>query len=305
MKLSKFRSAIVYRATLPSIEAVEGHLLELPYSDIGETEFSRASFVPNPVTGELVTPLTGGYAIVIRHDQKILPAQVVVRETQERVNKVELLRGEKVKRIERRQIAAQVKVDLCKKAFVKSSLILALYKSADNLLVINTSNKNMASLACALLIKVIGSVKTETIHISDIKNGLTTRLQNHLAGNSEAFDGFAVGDYIQLSRHADQKETIRYSAEHNSVAAEIIESLNSGFTVDQMELVGAGVHFLLTENFHFRRIDTQDHTFNPEDDRAYQWRHQAGADLFQFSKVVNGLCELLSYKDPQDQKPAA
>ncbi len=31
MKLSKLRNAIVYRATLPSIEAVEGHLqVDLP-----------------------------------------------------------------------------------------------------------------------------------------------------------------------------------------------------------------------------------------------------------------------------------
>ena len=30
MKLSKLRNAIVYRATLPGIEAVEGHLHELP-----------------------------------------------------------------------------------------------------------------------------------------------------------------------------------------------------------------------------------------------------------------------------------
>ncbi len=51
MKLPKFRNAIVYRATLPSIQAIEGHLLELPYSEIGETEFSRSSFVENPVTG--------------------------------------------------------------------------------------------------------------------------------------------------------------------------------------------------------------------------------------------------------------
>jgi recombination associated protein RdgC len=34
MKLSKLRNAIVYRATLPSIEAVEGHLQELPYSEL-------------------------------------------------------------------------------------------------------------------------------------------------------------------------------------------------------------------------------------------------------------------------------
>jgi recombination associated protein RdgC len=30
MKLSKLRNAIVYRATLPSIEAVEGHLTNCP-----------------------------------------------------------------------------------------------------------------------------------------------------------------------------------------------------------------------------------------------------------------------------------
>lgn len=34
MKLSKLRNAIVYRATLPSIEAVEGHLQELPYLNL-------------------------------------------------------------------------------------------------------------------------------------------------------------------------------------------------------------------------------------------------------------------------------
>ena len=46
MKLSKLRNAIVYRATLPSIlKRVEGHLHELPYSEVGETEFSRSSFV--------------------------------------------------------------------------------------------------------------------------------------------------------------------------------------------------------------------------------------------------------------------
>lgn len=305
MKLPKFRSAIVYRAGLPGLKAVEGHLLELPYSEIGETEFSRSSFVANPITGELVTPVSSGFAIVIRHDQKHIPNQVVVKETQERVERVENITGQKMKKSDRRQIANEVKVELCKKAFVKSSLILALYKSDDKLLVVNTTNKNIASMVCGLLIKVIGSVKTETIHISDIKNGLTTRLKNHLNGTDNAFDGFTVGDYIQLSRLAEQKEIIRYSAEHNSVTAEVAESLNSGFIVDNMELVGAGVNFLLTDNFTFRRITTQDHYFSEDDDKAFQWRHQTGADLFQFSKVVNGLCDLLAYKEQQDKPSAA
>ena len=157
----------------------------------------------------------------------------------------------------------------------------------------------------AMLVKVIGSVKTVTINISDIKNGLTTRLQNHLNGEEPSFEGFEVGDYVQLSRLADQKEVIRYSADHTSVTSEILESLNTGFIVDNMELRGCGVSFLLTDKFHFRRIDTQDNSFDDDDDKEYRWRHQASTDMFQFCKVINQLCDLLAYKEPEEQKPAA
>lgn len=305
MKLPKFRNAIVFRATLPSIEAIEVHLAEMPFEEIGETEFSRASFVPNPVTGEMVTPITNGYAIVIRRDQKIIPDQVVAKEAQERIQNIENRTGEKLKRQDRNAIICDVKVELCKLAFVKSSLVLALYNSEENILIINTTNKNIASMVGAMLIKVVGSVKTETIHIDNIKNGLTTRLQNHLEGNSEAFGEFQVGDFIQLSRYAEHKEVLRYSADHSSVSTELSESLSSRFSVDQMEFWGMGINFLLTEKFHFRRIDTQDNVYGDDDDKAYRWRHQAGTDMFQFSRVVNHLCDLLAYKESQEQKPAA
>ena len=304
MKLPKFRNAIVYRATLPSIQAIEGHLLELPYSEIGETEFSRSSFVGNPVTGELVTPISGGYAMVIRHDQKIIPRNVVMKEANSRIQTIENMSENKLKRAERLAIIDNVRVDLCKQAFVKSTLILALYSTDEKLLVINTTNKKIAGMVCTMLIKVVGSVKTETINISDIKNGLTTRLKNCIEGSTNAFEGFSVGDYVQLSRHADQKEVIRYSAEHESIQSELADSLCSGFTADKLELRGCGVTFTLTEKFHFTRINTQPQSFNDEDDIAFQWRHQTSVDLFQFSKVVNLMCELLSYKEDQSQKPA-
>lgn len=305
MKLPKFRNAIVYRATLPSIEAIEGHLLELPYSEIGETELARTSFVPNPITGELVTPISGGYAMVVRRDQKIIPQHVLMKEATARIHTIEDMSGHKLKRTERLAIIDNVLAELCKKAFVKSTLTLALYSTDEKLLVINTTNKKIASMVCAMLVKVVGSVKTETINISDIKNGLTTRLKNYINGVANAFEGFTVGNYIQLSRLADQKEVIRYSAEHDSIQSELADSLNSGFTADKMELAGCGVSFILTENFHFSRINTQAQTFNDEDDKAFQWRHQAGTDLFQFGKVINLMCELLSYKEEQPQKPAA
>jgi hypothetical protein len=84
---------------------------------------------------------------------------VVAKEARERIERIEKLSGGKLKRQERNAIICDVKVDLCKKAFVRSSLILALYNSKDNLLVVNTTNKNISSLVGSLLIKVVGLLK--------------------------------------------------------------------------------------------------------------------------------------------------
>ncbi|MZP49279.1 hypothetical protein GQA40_23810, partial [Escherichia coli] len=138
--------------------------------------------------------------MVIRHDQKIIPRHVVMKEANSRIQTIENMSGNKLKRAERLAIIDNVRVDLCKQAFVKSTLILALYSTDEKLLVINTTNKIIAGMVCAMLIKVVGSVKTETINISDIKNGLTTRLNNYINGAANAFEGFTVGNYIQLSR---------------------------------------------------------------------------------------------------------
>ncbi len=122
MKLSKLRNAtIVYRATLPSIEAVEGHLQELPYSELTETEFARASFVPNPITGELVTPMTvmQSWFAAMKNN----PQHVVMKEANERIQRIENACGQKLKRADRNNIIQDAKVQLCKQAFIKSSLI--------------------------------------------------------------------------------------------------------------------------------------------------------------------------------------
>lgn len=305
MKVSKLKNAIVYKATLPSVDNINQHLAELPYSEIGDTEFVRYSFVENPVTGEIVTPIVNGYAICLRIDEKIIPKPVIKKTAQERITSIESRCGERISRIEKQQIIDTVKVDLCKQAFVKTSLIYALYQAEENLLMVNTTNKNYAGLLCAMLVKVVGSVETKTIHISDVKNGLTTRLKSYIAGDSNAFDGFEVGSVMQLSRKSETKETIRYSADHQSVVSEIEESLGSGFSVDSIELYSDGTSFVLTENFHFRRIDTKSADHDGDEDKAFIWRQAAGTDLFLMTGVVNKLCHLLSYKEPEKEVQAA
>lgn len=306
MKIAKLKNAIVYRAGLPAVGVIDKHLAEMPYSEIGDTEFVRYSFVENPLTGEVVTPIVNGYAVCLRIDEKIIPKPVIRKEALARISSIESRLGQRISRKEKQQIIDTVKVDLCKQAFVKTSLIYGLYHQEEKLLMVNTTNKNYAGLLCGMLVKVVGSVKTETIHISNVKNGLTARLTNYIGGDTDAFEGFEVGNVIQLSRHADTKETIRYSAEHQAVIAEVEESLKSGFCVDSIELLSGGTSFTLTENFHFRRINIQSSESDSEDDVAFAWRHAAGVDLFFMTGVINKLCTLLSYKEPseEEQPPA-
>nr|WP_277755499.1 recombination-associated protein RdgC [Rosenbergiella nectarea] len=301
VKIPSFKNAIVYKATLPSQEPLAKHLEEMPYSPVAETEFSRSSFVPHPVTAELVTPITGGFMFVVRVDQKIIPTDVINEEVNKRVSAIEERQEAKLTKDEKASIEDNVTVDLCRQAFVKSTLVLVLYHEESKLLFVNTSSKKLASLTCSMLVRVVGSIKTETIHISDIKNGLTTRLKNHLSGDEDAFSEFAIGNYIRLSRLADGKEVITYSADLASVSEEVTDSLNTGFIVESMELSLNEASFLLTDKFHFKQIST-DSEYSPrdEDDKAGAYRNAASADLFFMTKAVESLCSLLEYKEPEE-----
>ena len=44
-----------------------------------------SGFLPNPATGELVTPFPGGFAFSLRHDQKVIPPSEVKKELERRV----------------------------------------------------------------------------------------------------------------------------------------------------------------------------------------------------------------------------
>ncbi|MGA8121293.1 recombination-associated protein RdgC [Rouxiella badensis] len=304
MKLAPIKNAIVYKAILPDADALAEHLKEVLFTDLGESDVRRAGFVPNLLTSELVTPYQGGLSVSLRIDEKILPPKVISRELAERRANIERNLGLKLNRAEVRDLRDAVIMELVKQAFVKTTIINAYYSIENNLLIVTTGSKPFASLLISYLIKAVGSVKTETIHISDIKHGLTTKLKAYLDDDKAVFQGFGVGDFIQLSRKVDQKEIIRYQAEVESIATELQENLQSGYIVDLIKLYLADVSFLITENFHFKRIDLRDALDTDEEDAediAWRWRHEAAVATLQLTNVVNTLCILLSYKPTEKE----
>lgn len=305
-------NAIAYKAELPTAAQLAKHLEELPYAVIGETMISRASFVPNKTSNELVTEFEGGFAFHLRYDEKILPKAIVKAKADERIAKIEADHGGRLKKIERVAIYDQVLVELAKTALVKTAIIPAFYRQADHLLIVATGSKNLANILVHYLIHVVGSVKTTTIHISDIKHGVTTRLKQHLEGEEGVFEGFEVGDSVAL-KHDGQK--ISYSLTELDTAREgLLEALGKGFQVERIALEHGGVEFKLTSDFHFKavRFDDVEHDVEHDDehdddmlDAVALWQHEASVQVLQFAAVINQLCDLLGYQPEEDQQEAA
>lgn len=299
-------NAIVFQADLPSIELVAQHLAEIPFEPVGQVFRSRAGFIPNSVTGELVTPIEGGYSFTVRLDEKILPAAAVRRAVADAVEAYAEEHELEVAEIDKDtagQIAESTMTNLIANALIKTTVVNCFYSADHNFLIIPTTGKPLAQTVVALLIKAIGSVKTSTIHVSDIKGGLTTRLRNFLDGNEKAFDGFELGDTCNLKHKSDKAN---FNMGDLTAAREgLQECLDGEMQVELMELTHKGVSFKLTNDFKLRGIHfhgelTEDEEAQREDaDEAFMWRLEAATQLLQLVDTIIALCALFSYQRPE------
>lgn len=293
-------SAITYKAELPRAEVLVEHLKEIPYEPIGETFISRASFVPNKATGELLTKIEGGFSITVRYDEKILPKAAVRAAIAEAQEKYEQEFGELDKE-QASALAERVTSELIANALVSTTTVNAFYH-ADKQLLIVPASKNLANVVINLLIKACGSVKTSTIHVDDIKGGLTTRLQNHLDGIEDAFEGFKLGESCLLKHKSEKVSFDLANLDHAKQG--LGEALKAQMQVERMELVHGEMSFKLAKDFRISAIDyfgelTEDEQEERECwDAPMIWRTEASVQMIQLVAAIDQLCQVFGYKEP-------
>jgi len=301
-------NAVVYRLDLPPAANMAIHLQELPWEEMGEATLSRASFVPVGGTGELVVPIEGGFAFAMRYDEKIIPTSALNARTDEAVDKIKKEQDRRVYRKERQEIKETIHAEMARIAFIKTTVVNAFYRSEDRYLIVATSSEKMAKCLTGNLVKVVGSVKSETIHIDGLKQGLTTRLTNWLdgienEGGTAAFRPFDVGSYVQMTGLEGGKLTVQVG--DTSAAREgLIEAISAGFAVEAMALVSDSCDFKMTSDFKFKSIkfDATDATEDDELDAVGYWRHEAGVQSLIFANVISQLCTLFGYVPPIEKE---
>lgn len=295
----------IYKVELPKYEAMLKHLEELPFAPVLETHTSSHGFIPNVRTGELLTPIACGYSFTVCFDEKILPRSVVRKALADRVKELQGRDGRELTPEEIALIEEQHMGELVKQALIKTSVFNCFYHIEKQFLIVVTASKDLARLATHMLTKCVGSVKVTSIHISDIKYGLTTRLQNHIDGDTSAFKPFQPGDYYLLKEKSSRTTFANLSAE--STQEGIREAINAGMQVESMSLAHHDILFKLTNDFALKKIEyfgelTEDEEESrAELDGAMLWRTEAAAQLIQLCAALDDLCELFGYQDETEE----
>lgn len=306
--MTLIKNAIVLKALLPDVALLRQQLEAAENGEIAETEFRRDAFV-EAAADEMVAEFPSGFALCLRRQEKIVPSGTISEAAFNRATEIEQERGEPLAQEEHEALYADVAVEIYKKAFVKTRYVQAFYHIESEFLFINTTSTGDVDRFMGTLVKVAGKVQTVTIHISGVKNGVTTRLQRLIAAGSASedlpFGRLEADDMARLRRKlapGEPVEVVTYKGTWLASNDELLHQLSDGFEVEEIGLTfpPAAVSFRLTHQFRFKGVD-----FAPVeledydgDDGAHDWRMNAMREVEGMVAVVRELCELMDYEQP-------
>lgn len=309
--MSLIKSARIYGVPLPAAPTAEMlHLLEkLMFQEPAAASRGSQGFIATPLTGELVTAITGGWSVCVRFDEKILPAAAVNKNVLEKVAELEEQQGRKVYRKEKLAIKDDVIAMMLPVAFIKTFYVHALYHAESQLLVINTGSVGDAETALSLLREALGTLRAVPLWIDPLQQCLTERLAFYLHTNGQTTSpplglcDFDLSNYLQLEDYSGQKLTIQSKSADEFTLERATEALRDGYRVRAISLVGTGGSFKLTHDQVFKSIVFDDPAeLEDFEDSASQWRHETAIELMVICNQVRALLAMTGSIFPEPQE---
>lgn len=296
------KSTSVYTAHLPVAENLEGAISESAWTpiEINSTQLSAHGFSAFD-SGQFVRQFPGGLAFRFTLEDKIIPGKVIKDELRKRVEAVRADTGRKAGKKEKREIRENVVDDLARQAFTSVETVEAYYNPETKWLVIPSTKRKLCDKLVSALVFACESVKTETIHVSDVAMGLTTRLTQWLEGEEEAFGVFDPCGTVEL---AQDDRRLRVKMASLSQAEEGLRTaLRQGFRVKTMALRHGGkTEFSLTEDLKAKGLIfvTQP---EPSDEQEDAWTPQIAVEFADTCDVISDLIDMFS-KETTDEAAA-
>lgn len=279
--MNKIKCARIYRIELPT--ELNARLAEVPARELLSLDVNGAGFVH--IFDDYVATAGGFEAFRIKHQAKIIPGSVVREIAEESIREIEESEGRKVGRKEARDIKDSVLQGLLPRALIKTTYITAYYNRRQSLLFLPVAGKNLADTCMSALVKACGAVKATTIHFSNIKGGLTTRLP------TRDFGEFTIGGMVKLESESG-KRTFDLT-DIDSADEGLGEALSQGAEVTEIELCGEGMTFRLTHDFVLKRIVFDERAEDDADeDEQWAWQQDVTLQVGLLTRTANDLCTM-------------
>ncbi|MFT7316666.1 MAG: DNA recombination-dependent growth factor C [Gammaproteobacteria bacterium] len=276
----------VFAAELPGISVLESKVEEeqgVIFTSLTDNQWSNLGF---KVDRQFVA-LDNGYRIDFTYSAKDYPKAQVL----ERINEVADTWPHEPSKEEMGKIAEQVNADFCARSIVKTVNFSAFYHEKKQTLIFD-SKAALAQRALGLLIKLVESVETKTLHCSGISNSLTTNMLDQLNNSNSEYDtklyfaGFEVGDLLVMQNK--DKDVARFKGDYPT--ENIKELIEQGYEIKEIALSKDGLSFYLNHNFKIKGVkelfEVEGAMFDNADD--YEIHKQAIA-----LELMTGHCEQL------------
>jgi recombination associated protein RdgC len=183
-------------------------------------------------------------------EQKLLPASIIRRETEDRAAKIAQHQGRPVGRKQMRDIKQKVTDELLPRALAQLRITHGWIDAAHGWLAVDAATDGRAEQFTEALRHADGDLST--LRLETQRSPATAMAEWLVRG--EAPGAFEIDQDLELRSADGSKATVRY-ARHNLEGREIREHIAAGKTVVRLGLTwNDKISFVLTEQLHVRRL---------------------------------------------------
>ena len=231
-------------------ETIEKNLMEHQFKPCSTSSPSSMGWV-SPISQEaaIVHESNGFIMLAFQIQEKIVPAGVIKKILDEKVEEIELRESRKVKKKEKDTLKEEIYQSLLPRAFTRNTVIYAYIDKVKGWLVVNASSAKKAELLMVSLRKALGSLKVRIPDVMPVSLLLTQWLKTN-----EYPQDLTIEDQCVLQDTNDGGGVIRCQRQ-NLFTDDILTLIASGREVTQLALSWQDeLSFVLNDEFMIKSV---------------------------------------------------
>ena len=254
------KNALVYRIVQwnpPSSAELDERLATARFVECGATQPASAGWVEprGRQHGALVESVGGQWLLQLCSETKAVPAAVVKRQLDERLDRAERDTGRRPKGKAAKEMKEEIVHDLLPRAFAKRGSTWVWIDAAAGRIVVDATGGKKADAIATRLMEVLGG----GIALAPLQTKLSPAVaMARWLTEKEAPAGFSVDRDCELKQPDSDKACVRY-ARHTLDIDEVAQHIEQGKLPTQLAMTWAGrVSFVLTETLALKKIKLLD-----------------------------------------------